>query len=435
MSKESQNIAVFGSGPSALSAADNLSRLGANVTLITSEASNPDRRSVFSTTIGYPGLAVSEFCPEEFRKNVRRIRVITTQGTDFSGNLGLGYFMVDYPGVINYTLGRLVGNVHFENLPRDEFKSAQVSENNGVVEVLIDGGKQEFDFVVDGTGVKARLSRQADPQRKRENPLVQYVFGGWFPGRLREEELILVADPAGGTSWVNNSVYRDEFGKEGVDIVFSAWGWESDFQRFLSEAKKRLNVLASFCVGRKGIDIESLDPASTFSGMIRAQPLKRVNSNCVYPVGEAASLAKPGFGESFNRALASGQLTAKAIFDKLPPSEVYQLFQKVLRSGDNLSYGITLSRLEYQKAGDLGRVIDMVGNILSRSNNGVVNQSTMNIIEQYVIHGRIHPNLLLNLFIHSEKFREFFIKTLITHLKLSFNNDNSIKPKWVLPEI
>lgn len=434
MSAEVKKVAVFGCGPSALSAANRLSDLGEEVTLIKPSDKEHENRSVFSTTVGYPGLAVNEFCPAPFRKNVDGLRVLTSRGTDFSTNLGDGYFMVDYPGVISYSLNRLgETDTHLESVPRRELKNIGVSQKNGVVEVKIDGGKSEFDYVVDGTGVPARIARSLDNTRSTENPLVEYVCGGWFPGHLDKDEIILIFGPSAGTSWLNNSVYKGKKGEDGLDIVYSAWGWESDFPKFVSQGERRLAILADFCLGKEGIHVTDTLPQTTFNGMIRSQPLQSIRTDVLYPVGEAAAIAKPGSGESFNRSVASGVMVADAIHADESPESVGRNFNQFLRRGDSLFYSSTLARLNHQRTGEIGKAMDDIGNMFTRQ--GGVKPDAVKIIEDFVIRGKISPKLIINLLSRSPNFRNFMMQSVLNQAKMNLIGEYFVKPEWCLPEI
>lgn len=215
-----------------------------------------------------------------------------------------------------------------------------------------------------------------------------------------------------------------------IDIVYSAWGWNSQFNRFLEEADQRLDHLVSFAKNIDGVHVERDATIETTSGMMLSEGLFKPLSENVYPVGESAGVAKPKSGESFNRTLFSGRLTAQAIDQNLAPRDVYESLKKTW-GNDHQFLAFTLARLRDQYKGNTSKLMDTMG---KWHNQGIVDERFVKHMEQFIIHGVLSPHLLKR-FLVNRPFLETVMNTIVAHARVRMFGIDSFPRTWTLPNI
>lgn len=143
MSKSIENrIAVFGGGPAAVGAIDGLSRAGIEVVQILPEEMNFSKRPVYTTSAGVYRLVMDRYVPESLRHNLSKMRVITSNGTDFVVDMGENpYFLANYPGFAELWQRQFSDdpNVDVHSHPATALKELVIRETKGGVEVKIEG--------------------------------------------------------------------------------------------------------------------------------------------------------------------------------------------------------------------------------------------------------------------------------------------------------
>lgn len=432
MDKERLNIALFGKGTGGIACAHSLLEAGHDVTIFTPMFSaNNERRSVFSTEHGIYEDVMGVFCPVEFRKPISHIRIITHSGTDFSIPMGSEYFMVDYPSFVESWSTILSGNAHIHDAeqPKETLRDLQVWEDAHGAYVRLNGGFQQFDALVDSSGIGGTYISRVDTAYKKERDfLVEYVYAGNYPGHLDSNELILIWDTTGGTSWVNPSIYKGPHGEPMVDIVYSAWGWRSHFSRFTQEADARLQHLAHLVSQQSGVHIDRSTQIHTVAGMIRSQPGPPPTANYSYAVGEAAGIAKPKSGESFNRSLLHGVITAAAIQTGKRPHDVYKQM-RIYWPNDEHFFSIVLARLRYQEQAQHARLMDQLGKMHA---NGTVTDHFIRGVEQFIIDGKLTPRLLMSLS-KNPSMVQLMIETAYQQVRLKIFGIHALQKNWHLP--
>lgn len=431
MSKTIENkVAVFGGGPAAVGAIDGLSKAGMDVVQILPEEMNFSKRPVYTTSAGVYREVMDRFVPESLRRNLSKMRVITSTGTDFVVDMGENpYFLANYPGFIELWQRQFQKDpkVDTRSHPATALKELIIQEIKGGVEVKIDGKSTNYTAVVDSSGIQRRITRRVEPKEK--DVLVEYIYAGSFPGFIDADEIILVWDETGGTSWLNTSPYIGENGEPMVDIAYSAWGWNSHFSKFTSEGPTRLAKLVEFVSKKPGIRILSPIPTHTVSGRIRSHPGSKPSSKRVFPAGEAAGVAKPKSGESFNRALLHGSMIAEAISRGETPVDVYDKSKK-LWSNDEHFFAFTLARLRHQMEATNGQMMDEIGKWFA---SGRVNGEFVKMMEMFIIEGKLAPQLI-KYFVTNPVFMKLLFETMTAHLWVKTFGVGSYQ-KWSLAPI
>lgn len=422
--KEGSRVGIVGVGPGSIDVASSLPN-----TTVFRKAGARELRSVYTTSVGYEQL-FDAHVPSEALSPMTSLRLITAQGSDFRVNTGPGYYMLDYPAVLAHWEERLniSSNISVETLPAaTRPEDIRVREKDGEVVLDVFGGRYEFDAVIDATGVPAILASQMETKRANEEYIVEYMYFGTFKGTMPEAEMTLIFGVAGGTSWANKSVYRGDQGEELIDIVFSGWGYNSFFDTFKNgEGRERLGHLARFLSGVPEIQIHDAAPVHVTTGMIRSQRIPTPTSKHIYPTGEAAGTAKPISGESFNRALRSGQLAAHAVTNEVSPAEYHRLLRKEWK-GNDLLFAHALHVIENQVRNDQGGQID-AGYRLFQGNK--IDERFVKQVEDFIIRGRLPLSLLIQLS-RSPEFRKS-MRSVLRHLgkvKL-FGEERAINPRW-----
>lgn len=433
MNKEGLKIALFGYGAGGISCADRLLKAGHSVTVFNpSQEPNINGRSVFSTEHGIYRDVMGEYCPDEYRLPIHNMRIITHTGTDFIVPLGSEYFMVDYPSFTDTWRASLSEhqNMHSEIHPRKTINDMLIWEDNQGVWVRLYGGYQQYDAVVDSSGVGSEHVKKVDPAYREKDFLVEYVNAGNYPGYLDSDEIILIWDETGGTSWVNPSIYKGPHGEPMIDIVYSAWGWHSHFNRFKQEANARLKHLTQLVRTQPGVHVEQLAPVQTVTGMIRSQPGPVPLASHSYAVGEAAGIAKPKSGESFNRSLLHGTVTARAIDANKNPRDVYTEIRKYWPN-DERFLSIVLARLRYQEQARHSHLMDQLGKMHKR---GIVSTAFIKAVEQFVIDGYLSPRLFMMLSTNPSVV-QLMLETVFHEVRLKIFGIQSVKRNWHLPNV
>lgn len=419
MSIEKREVAVFGAGLSGLSVAKGLGSRGRE-TVVFASGGEEKPRSVYSKNLA----AWPDVFPPELMKKLSVLRAITLQEVDVTVDGHGCYSVIDYPRIIRRMEAALGSSVQVERYPLSILQMARLEEKQEGVEVKIDGSRVIFDRVIDASGPGAFASRQVEPEREPENPLVEYVYGGKYRGYLDQEAMVLIFGPAGGTCWACPSV--EEEGS--LDVVFSAWGWENHFPQFLSEADKRLAVLVDFLKGKSGFQFDRVEPEVVFSGVIRASRTFRSKANFVYAVGEAAGVALPGTGDSARGAVASGRLAGETIWDSTPAQLHRQLSS---RSGFGLFEGMTLARLPYQQRGELGQLVDIVGERIAQ---GELRPVIKRAVEHFLTEGEIRP-MLWPIIMGNLKILRFLLESVLAERKYRLSKGKLPQPFDTLPKI
>lgn len=430
MAERNKNIAVFGIGPGSI---DPLKRI-------------PDARgfwkegplelrSIYTTPVGYEQL-FKDYIPADCLSPMQSMRVVTSKGADFTVPTGDNkYFMVNYPAAVQHWQSLIAANKnHIELLPKGiKGKDIKVQEVDGLIRIEIDGGRYEFDAVVDATGINAVISSQVEPKRENEDFLVEYVCFGTYKGTMKDGEMMLIIGPAGGTSWMNKSIYQTDTGEPLVDIVFSGWGWKSHFPRLLAdEGKQRLGILTKFVSQQPGISLESTTPLDLTYGMIRSQPIPNLQSTAVFPTGEAAGVAKPITGESFNRALYSGHLATDAIMKGQSPQE-YQRQTRKRWSGDDYFLALGAERIVNQRRNHLG---ELLGKIDDWRRQGKFTDKQVKDMETLVINGRFPISLLTLALTDRVTLKRIFTSAAnLTALKVFGFDRITDRSEWTFPPI
>lgn len=428
MCSERLNVVVFGSGPAGLSAAMEIEARGNDVEVITPDVQRFPH-SVYTTDKFLPPELVEKFFSPDHIKRVPYLRVITPNNTDFRIKTSSGsYFMVNYPSSLKAVQGELSRrtNIQFSEVNPSILNGIKVTDGKGGVNVLLDGQKKQFDLAVDATGTEGKIDQLVNPQHDADY-LSEYVYGETVRGILECNEMILVIGPAGGTSWVNQSIQGEGF----VDVVFSAFGPRKHFVEFLHTAKPRLNKLLNFISDKPGVNINSFKPESTYSGIIRAQPTKQPLTNHVYAVGEAAGMAKPGAGDSIQRAIMSGWLIAESLNQGHNPRKFHQTWSRLWRA-NNFYFSGMLARLEYQENGTLGGTFDQGGKWAREANS----EETAKLVEQferYIVDGKLSFSLFMKL-MSTKQYATALTITALKHLELCFK-DPVLPNKLPLPPI
>jgi flavin-dependent dehydrogenase len=428
MSKE---VAVFGSGPAGIAAAIELAKLGNSVTQYIPSGETPPRRSVYSTSKGPSAAAMEKYCLPEHRLPLNEMRVVTPR-TDFSVPMGGGFFMIDFPKFAQDWAWVIANDPRIKVQERtlQELLEMGIVEDDHRVEVTFTSGSQEYSAVIDATGVGQHIVRKAEKKPQENNPLVEYVYAGLYYGELKPEAMTLVWDPTGGTSWINPSVYRGPNGEPLIDIVYSAWGWNSYYPRFLKEADRRLKTLVEFAKTIPGVRLRSDVPLEVVPGRIVSHPMYETSTKLVYPVGESLYVAKPTSGESFNRSLLSGSITAQGISTGMTPQQVRERMRSMYPNDDFL-FALTLSRLRSQLENNTGGLMDRIGAWLRQ---GRANENFINDMEKFIIHGVTPPRLMMR-FVTDPLFLQATIETIIAHLRVKIFGFSSIKPYWTLADV
>ena len=425
---ERRDIVIFGNGPSGLSSALELSKNEHNIEVIIPESPRFPH-SVYTTDKLLPADLVEKFFSTEFIKNIPYLRVLTTHGTDFRINIKNGsYFMVNYPSSLNSFQDSLSKkeNVKLLQFPEKNLQNIHVTEKKDGVDVFLDGQRKKYSLAVDATGNKAEIDKIVNPNHDN-NFLSEYIYGATFKGELDYNEMILIIGPAGGTCWACPSIEGNDF----IDIVFSAYGPKKYFDDFIQSAKLRLNELIKFVSKKPGIGIYSTKPIYTYSGLIRSQPTKLPMTFNVYAVGEAAGMAKPGTGDSIQRAIESGRLLAESLNEKQTPKDFYKKWRKLWKS-DNFAFAAMLARLPYQEKGDLGKTFDLEGKILDRK-NGENSERLIAQFEKYIIDGKLDYSLFIKL-LSTKEFNSVISISIIKQLELLFKR-KILPDKLPLPKI
>ncbi|MBN1168274.1 hypothetical protein JXA63_00130 [Candidatus Woesebacteria bacterium] len=399
-----KEIAVFGNGPAGLSSTRELANKGYSVHLYHPDLQRVDR-SVYTTDALTTKDQNVEFFPEEHIYPLPNIRILTTGGTDVRVRAGTGrYFMIDYPTILEQLEISLEQqtNVQVHTFSAPLFReSAQFTDTPDGVEVRIDQDVRTFDAVIDATGIESRVIDKAKKGEDAENFLVEYVYGGIYLGEFEHPDLLLVFGPGGGTSWANPSIRENH-----VDIAYSAWGPKNLHREFLLSAKPRLNELVNFLKQNKGINIRNSKPEHIFSGCIRSQPQRKPRFNHIYAIGEAAGMAKPTSGDSFQRAIVAGEVLTHSI-DHQNPAQFHRHWksQKYNKS-DDFFLAAALARLPFQSRGQTGGVIDQLQQFVNQGRDDVIPE-----VENYIIEGKLSPKLLAYILTNTS-IREYFKKSL-----------------------
>ena len=428
----SKEIAVFGNGPGSISTADTLTNSGHRVTRIVPDASSHENRSIYTTSTGIYHEVMGTFCPHEYRKPLPTMRIYTVNGTDFSVETGSEYFMVNYPQLTEDFNTKLNGKegITVESYSSQELRHVKVRENQTGVEVTIDGGTKQFDAAIDSTGAGRSIMAHITPEVAKRDKIAEYVYAGQYPGTLANDEMILVWDKTGATSWINPSIYTGPQGEPLLDIVYSAWGWESFFPQFLNEADHRLSHLVEFAETIPGLQLFDNQPIELTAGKILSEGLYKPETQHVYAVGEAAGVAKPKSGESFNRTILNGVVTAEAIDQNQTPLQVYDRLKKIWPN-DHHFLAFTLTRLREQHAGNTAKLMDTM---VSWFKNGSVDQNFIKQMEDYIIKGSISPALLQR-FVTNPVFLQTVVHTMLTHARIRVFGMSSFPRKWTLGNV
>jgi hypothetical protein len=409
-----KEIGIFGAGVAGLNAAKELVKQGHRVTVMAPDL--PDSyRSIYSV-LGDCGEV-----PEGLTRSVPFFRVMTTKGTDFMVKGRQKGGMIDYQGYLKLVAGQLaVGGVKNERLRGYEIEGVKITELPSGVIVRFPGGERRFDRVIDATGVAATICRQVEPAREKENPIVEYVYGGVFRGRIIPEAMIIVIGPVGGTCWVNPSVA----GEDWVDIVYSAWGWRDDFPRFLTIAEAGLAELVRYVKKQPGIKIDRDKSETKFQGMIRSCPIPLPQSKLVLPFGEAQGIARPNSGDCFRRITMSLGRVVEMAEGKITPKESIRHQQRHWRL-DNFYLRAVLVKMLYQAQGNIGGLADEIGHIMAGNDSAWLT----NAAERFVLEGIMGPRMVL-LMMSNPVFR----KNLIESWRYLFTKWDRAKPYWPLPQ-
>ncbi|QQS43749.1 hypothetical protein IPM65_06465 [Candidatus Roizmanbacteria bacterium] len=428
----SKEIAIFGNGPGSISSADALTNSGHRVTRIVPDTPQGNSRSIYSTSTGIYRDVMDTYCPPEYRKPLPTMRIYTVNGTDFSVETGTDYFMVNYPKLTEDANARLNGkeSITVESYSSNELRHVKVRENQNGVEVTIDGGRRQFDAAIDSTGAGRSIMAHVAPEVAKRDKIAEYVYAGQYPGTLAQDEMILVWDKTGATSWINPSIYTGPNGEPLLDIVYSAWGWESFFPQFLNEADTRLRHLVDFAETIPGLQLIDNHPIELTAGKILSEGLYKPDTQHVYAVGEAAGVAKPKSGESFNRTLLSGVVTAEAIDQNHTPLQVHDRL-KQFWPNDYQFLAFTLARLREQHTGNTSKLMDTMGNWFK---NGSVDQEFIKQMEDYIIKGSISPALLQR-FVTNPVFLQTVVHTMLTYARIKVFGMSSFPRKWTLGNV
>lgn len=423
MNSERLQVAIFGDGPSGLSSACELAQNGHEVHLIA-----PDTKkfahSVYTTDRILPVDIAEAFFPKNERFILPYLRVITSNNTDFRVTAQGSYFMVDYPKMVEKVKIELeqMPNVFFSILPPSILKDIKIKDSKDEAVVIIDGQTLYFNAIIDATGVHARIDRQVNKNREKDY-LVEYVYGATVRGKLENPEMILVIGPAAGTSWVNPNVEDENY----IDVVFSAYGPKSQYNKFLNSAKPRLDKLISFIAEKPGVNVYSKKPENTYAGFIRAQTTKKPNTYHVFTVGEAAGMAKPSSGDSMQRAIMSGRILYESLKKGQSPSEFYKKWNRKW-PGQKLYFAGTIVRLSYQEKGQLGGVLDAISEWIKNPNSDLIEQ-----VEKYVVDGKLNPGLVAKI-LTTPKVASLLFLSAAKKLELSFK-DPVLPDHLPLPKI
>jgi|GEM_PF-2656762 len=428
MATERKDIVIFGNGPSDLSSTLELSKQGNNIEVITSEQPRLPH-SVYTTNKLLPVDLAEKFFSTNFIKKIPYLRVITTNGTDFRMNIKSGkYFMVNYPSSLDFLQKSLSKekNIKFSQFPQKILNNIHVTDSENGVSVSLDGQRKKYSLAIDATGNQAEIDKIVNPNHEN-NFLSEYIYGATFRGSLDYNEMILVIGPAGGTCWVSSSIEGDDF----VDVVFSAYGPKKYFNSFIQNAEFRLNELKKFVINKPGIEIYSTNPVYKYSGLIRSQPTKPPITFNVYAVGEAAGMAKPGTGDSIQRAIKSGRLLAESLNEKQKPKDFYKKWRRLWQS-DKFIFAATLARLPYQERGDLGKTFDIEGKIIKNEDKENA-EKLIAKFEKYIVEGKLDYSLFIKL-LSTKEFSSMISISMIKELELIFKR-KILPDKLPLPKI
>lgn len=417
MSKE---IVIFGAGPAGLSAAGCLTS-DYEVTVISPEKRPGDShfRSIYSVSSKY--LRLPEVFPPDLLRKLDFVRMI---GDGFDHTFRQKGFMIDYPGVLGFLQSGLVA-VHQEKLPQTDLGKVSFKETKGGVLVGLPAGEKEFNCVVNASGAGGELLAGQSRQEKNENPLVEYVFGGVFPGNIEPEAMILIFGPKGLNCWVNPSIA----GKGLVDAVVSAWGRESDYQEFLERSKKYLSSLIQYLRNKSGIDINPDRVEAYFEGMIPSWPASRPRSGDPYKIGAAAGMGIPGSGDLFRFAVWGGRLLAEVIKVGASPGEFYGLWRKRLPE-NKLLLGATLAKLPSQRQGEGGAVVGRIISAMEKKGGKTLQEAG----ERFILEGKINQ-CIIQLILRNPEIQSLIGQALINLMAMRIRGEKAL-PSWsTLPEM
>jgi flavin-dependent dehydrogenase len=425
MSKESMNVAVFGAGPAGISAARSLAEQGNTVTWIMPEK-YVTPRSIYTTTIDHPPL--DPLIDPAIKTYLPFIRLLTNHGADLRVPVEPDkYFMVQNQPFIHSLVSQTtkdMPNIHIEQLPQGVLNKAYAYEtlHNGVI-THIDGQRTVYDAVVDATGVQAHIAAQIEPKRRDENVMVEYVYGARYRGTIEKPEMMLISGPGAGTSWASPSA--DD--PNSFDVVYSAWGPSREYHtRFIPHAQQYLQTVVDFLKTVKGIQFDSFHKEEVYAGMIRAQHTPPPQSKHVYAIGEAAGMARPGSGQSFDRAFRSGDLVARMISENKDPAEFYTAWRKIWN--DSVFLAGVFARLPFQMKGEIGTTFDRLHLM---SENGKA-QQIAKVAGDWIVSGNMSMELLRAI-ASDYKILSSFLITLIKHAEIQWKGLENMPIEWSLP--
>ena len=380
------SVAIFGDGPAGLSCAHNLSKRGFNtIDVYGPERRDKSHRSIYSTDRILDAESTT-LIPSEVRKPLSGIRVLT-KTSDVRFDNAEGYFMIDYHRLLE-KLGDLVeqdASPKVIRYPMSVLNGARVDEEREHVNVWLDCELKEYDYLVDATGVEAKIIKKVDSLRKDENHLAEYLYGGVYDGALERDDMILVIGPSGGTCYVCPSVCPGK-----VDAVFTAYGYKSNFRQFLSEGKYRLRALVDFIKDKHGIFLQRQFPEDIFSGIIRNQPVNKVLSERVYALGDSAGMAKPGTSQLIDRTIIMSSLLADELSRGNSPQDYLKHWRNQFKF-DSFFFAGVLERLKEQRSNDLGGTFDAMAEAV-RNKKGLLGFKDL---EEFFVDGKINHRFLL----------------------------------------
>lgn len=421
-----KSVAVFGAGPAGISAVRSLAELGHHVTWIYPEK-YVSPRSIYTTSTEYPPLNL--LIKPEQKVGLPLLRMLNDRGADVRVKVDSNkYFMLRNQAFINDIVAETERDsrlIHAEKLPQRVINGTEVIEGNEEATVRIDGAVKKYDEIVDATGIRATISSQVEGGRRAENFLVEYMYGARYLGHIEKPEMILVAGPAGGTSYVCPSA--DD--PNSFDVVYSAWGPYKDFSTtFLQTANKRLDVLVSFLQQVPGISFTSTKKQDVYCGVIRSQATKKPKSNHVFAIGEAAGMARPTTGQSFDRSFRAGYLVAEAIDQNRAPGAFYNTWTKLWNDAMFLSG--TIARLPLQKQGTLGTTFDRLQLMASTGKS----ERIMEKATAFFVDNKISADGLFYLF-SDLKLLSSFLLVLSKHVEIAIKGLENSGIEWSLPPI
>lgn len=375
-------IAIVGSGIGASVYAVEMAKLNKDYLLI-HDPSAVSHRPVWilqDYTEKYPETKIG-------RRETKTVRLMTGK-SDFSVDHQPGkYWVIDPRAVIEGVKKRV-----------DPAKSIEVSlqknvpkivrNNKGELLIVDTGGETiHTEKVINATGIDGQI----EVGHQKKDYLVENLFGITLRGSLKDDEMILLFLPKGGTCWIANSVYEGY-----VDAVVTAWGPKSKSDDFFKTGAQRLSHLIQFVQRKENIKIRSYNPEEVYRGSISAHRFNHKLPSDIFPFGELLQGTRPASQESFNRILQTGNDLRKSIEANHTPSQFVKKVQQAHQTDDFMFSGLIGRIITFNENIQGGASIDAIHLMLKKS-SPEKRKRLERQLEDWVQHGKVEKSFILEL--------------------------------------